>query len=176
MHGLVEAQSLHVRPVEDRKALSGHLPGVVQRGELHEPCSAGWLDAPQQVTQGESLPGDDHGPAFHAAKPVDTILDLVRPYEIVEGILSGLRDLAAHLNRPRVRSKRTCIPCRVFLRGAELVVVVVGGDLLVRRERIVPAGRGEAPLLPEQCAGSIAVLTTCRTAASPGPAQDAWRD
>src|SRR5690606_38666346 len=92
------------------------------------------LDVRDQVAQREAAPRNDHRPCFHAAQPVDAVLQRVRRNEILEVIDGGLRDVSFYGDGPGPRLKRVRVARRIFLAGAELVEVVIRGDRLPGRE------------------------------------------
>ena len=78
-------------------------------------------------------PGNDHGPAFDTAQPVDPLFhgrELEQFFDI-EG--TRLADLAFDAHRPGARLQLTRMGRRVALVQAEFIVVVVGRDIRQRR-------------------------------------------
>ena len=141
MHRLVDTQPLDVRPIEHVPALLGHLLGVEQRGERHVLRARRRLDPTQQVTEREAEPRDDHRPCLDASHAIDALFEREPSQQRVD--VDDLRP--AHLtfdgDRPRARSQRAGPFGRVALLGAELVEVVVRGDVAERRLRLVgPVG------------------------------------
>ena len=78
-------------------------------------------------------PGNDHGPAFDTAQPVDPLFhgrELEQFFDI-EG--ARLADLAFDAHRPGARLQLARMGRRVALVQAEFIVVVVGRDIRQRR-------------------------------------------
>src|SRR5467141_1729434 len=121
MHGLVDAQPLDVRPVEEMSALLWHLFSVQERREgdvLRTRCRFGPLE---EIAQREADPGDHHRPCLDAAHAIDTLLEWKPPEEHVD--VDDLRsvDLTPDGHRPGAGSQRACAVGWVALVGPELV-------------------------------------------------------
>jgi len=153
LHGLVEAQALDVGPREGAASLSRHLGGIEQGRELDEPGTRRGLYARYEVPQREAVPRNDHGPALDAAVPVRPLFDGLSLEDVVQVVVTRLGDFAGDLDLPGARLEAPGVLRRILLAGAELVVVVVVGDALVRGRLVVVAappragaadgGRGE---------------------------------
>ena len=141
VHGLVHAQSLDVGPVQQAGALSRHLLRVEQGGELDVLGAGGWLEARQNFVQWNAQPRYHHGPAFHAAQPVDAFLGRVRGQDIFQRVLARFFAMAFDRHRPGLGFQTTRVLGQVALAEAEFVEVVVGREVLVgRRFEIVVGG------------------------------------
>jgi hypothetical protein len=134
MHGLIDTQTFAVRPVEHAATGCGHLLRVVQRFEGNELRFGIRLEPLQHIGQRKAVPGHDDAPGFDTAMPVDALLDRERLQQIVDADEARRIAFAVHPKCPRPRAQRAGIARGIFLAGAELVVVVVGGDGLVRAD------------------------------------------
>ena len=137
MHGFVDAQPLAIRPVQDIAPHPGHLLGTHDGGEGHVFRIRGGLEPLQHVGQRDTHPGDDHGPGFDAAQPVDALLQLVRPDDVLVAVGAGFHAFAVNDHGPGLRFEFPGVFRRVALVRAELVEVVVAGDGVIRRQLLV---------------------------------------
>ena len=137
MHRLVQAQTFDIRPVERGDRQSRHLLLVGQGGEFDVLGAAGRLDALDQLGQRQANPRNDHRPAFDTAHAVDALFKRREFEQFVDVVDPGVLDQAFDRHRPRPGNQRSGASRRVGLVGAELVVVVVRGDVLVRRHLFV---------------------------------------
>ena len=142
MHRLVEPQALHVGPRQrlEQAALARHLGRPHQRLEGDVLGAALRLDALEHFGQRHADPGDHHRPAFHAAHAVDALLELGGLDQVVEVVVGRLADEAVDLDRPGLGLERVRVLGGIALVGAELVEVVVAGDVLEGRQRLVGGG------------------------------------
>src|SRR5581483_6842981 len=83
--------------------------------------------------QRETDPRNHHGPALDAAMPVNALFQRVRFQNAVNVERERLLHQAFHADRPWTRAEVARQPGGLILVGAELVVVVVIGDVLERR-------------------------------------------
>ncbi|EAU65733.1 conserved hypothetical protein [Stigmatella aurantiaca DW4/3-1] len=134
---LVQAQPFHIGPVQHAALLTGHLLRVLQGGEGHVLRTARGLHALDQLPQRDAQPGDDHGPGLHAAHPVDALLRREPGEELVDVHRLRLVHLAVHDDGPGPRLERMGVLDRIPLVEPELIEVVVGGDVVVGRLRLV---------------------------------------
>ena len=91
----------------------------------------------QHGTQGDAHPGNHHRPRLDAAHAVDPLFELMGVDHVVEIEFPGLFALAGEAHPPRPRLEAARVPLRIALVGAELVEVVVTGDVLVGSELLV---------------------------------------
>ncbi len=131
MVGLVDAQALHIRPVQHAAADARHLLLVGQRDELDILGVAGRLDLLDDLGEGVADPRDHHRPALDAAQAVDPLLQRRQLEQRVQVQGHRLFHLALDAHRPRPWLERAGVLRRVALVGAELVEVVVAGGVLV---------------------------------------------
>ena len=141
VHGLVHPQALHVGPRQRRLGLPRHLLRVHERGEPHELRLRCGLEALHEIGQREAHPRNDHGPRLDAAHAVDALLEREPLHDVFHVVGAGLAALPFHHHAPGARLERARVPGRVALVEAELVEVVVGGDVPVRVELLVGAER-----------------------------------
>ncbi len=138
MHRLVDAQPLDIGVVdaatEGARRLSRQLFRIIESLEGHELGAAGRLGPADQIRQRDAAPGQHHGPGLHAAQPVDALLQraLVDEIPYVQG--KRLGHLPLYLQSPGLGLEVVAVASRIPLVGTELVEVVVGGGLLLRRE------------------------------------------
>ena len=128
VHGLVDAQALPVGPLQDGTLLARHLLRVMQRFEGHVTCARGWLEALQDVGQGNADPGDHHRPRLDTAQSIDALLQRVRSEQVLERNGAGFGDLAFDRDRPGSRPQAMGVAGRILLVGPELVEVVVAAS------------------------------------------------
>src|SRR5690606_14877396 len=142
MHGLVYAQALAVRPVDRAVADAGHLLWIGQGGKGHVLRFRGRLEALQHLAQRHAGPRDHHGPAFHAAQAVDPLLGGNAAQQVLQPDRARLRALAINRHRPGRGAQGLRRTRWIVLVGAELVEVVVGGDVLVAGRLLAGAEPG----------------------------------
>src|SRR5262249_31975832 len=85
-----------------------------------------------QRAEGETHPGDHHGPSFHAAMAVNTLLQRRQLHDRVDVQGLGLFHKAVNLHGPRPGTEIPREPVRLVLVSAEFVVIVVIGDVFER--------------------------------------------
>src|SRR2546426_7415806 len=141
MHRLVDAEPFDVGPVEDATLLPGHLLRVEERGEGDVLGARRRLDPTEEIAEGEAEPGDDHRPGLDAAHAVDALLEREPAEQLVQVDDLWFLHLAVDAHSPGPGPQRARQLGRVALVGAELVEVVVGGHVAVRRARLVGAVR-----------------------------------
>ena len=129
MHRLVHAQRLDIGPVEHVRALPGHLLQVHQRREFDELRARARLQPLDEVAERESDPGDDHRPGLDAAQPIDALLERMRLQEVLERVAALALAFAVDDHGPGPWAQAAGIAGRVVLARAELVEVVVTGDV-----------------------------------------------
>ena len=134
MHRLVHAQALDIWPVEHREALPGHLLRVVQGRETQVPGARGRLEALDQVAEREADPRHHHRPGLDATQPVDALFERMWPQQVVQRIGPGDLGLAVNGHVPRAGPEVPGVLGWITLVGAELVEVVVAGNL---RQRVL---------------------------------------
>jgi len=123
---------------EEPRLLRGKLRGVLQGREFDVLRGARRLRAPEQDGQRVADPRDHHRPALDAAERVDALLERRRLQHVVEIQPLRLGHEAVDDHRPRPGPERMGEPHGIALVGAELVEVVVAGDVL---ERVLLLGR-----------------------------------
>jgi hypothetical protein len=78
VHGLVEAQALHIGIIDAAPQGTGGLPRqllrIIEGLESHELGATGGLGTADQIRQRNAAPGQHHGPGLHAAQPIDALL------------------------------------------------------------------------------------------------------
>ncbi len=141
MERFVEAQALAVGPLQRRLGLARHLPQVDQGAHLDVLGLGRGFHALHEVGQREAGPRNDHRPGFHAAHPVDALLEWEPLEDVFHVVGARLAALAFDLDRPRLGLQRMGVAGRVALVQTELVEVVVGGDVAVGVEFLVGAER-----------------------------------
>ena len=104
----------------------------MQRDELDELRLAGGLDLVDDVLQRNADPRNDHRPRLDAAHAIDALFEGERLDEVFELVLGRLGDLTLDLQRPRRGLEVSGVDRRLVLAGAELVEIVVAGDVLVQ--------------------------------------------
>mmetsp|Transcript_6942 Transcript_6942/g.11094 ORF Transcript_6942/g.11094 Transcript_6942/m.11094 type:complete len:709 (+) Transcript_6942:1525-3651(+) len=131
MHRLVQAQTLHIRPVQNRKADTGHFiraqrgfKRYVFRAVLH-------TGQVQQVGQLKSVPRDHHRPRLDTAKTIDALLNGHRIHNLFHGIVAGIVDQPVDLDTPRRGRQHMRVAGRVVFACAELIEVIVLRDVLI---------------------------------------------
>ncbi|MCY1441543.1 hypothetical protein D9M71_578610 [compost metagenome] len=75
MHGFIEPQAFHIRPVDQGKARA-HASHLVRREpglETDVLRISGRLHPLEQIRQRKAQPGYDHGPGLDAAQPVNAL-------------------------------------------------------------------------------------------------------
>ena len=92
---------------------------------------------PDQILEREALPRDHHAPGLDTAVPVDPLLEFVRLDQVVELVAARLVNLPFDLHRPGTGSEVLGIRRRVIFARPELVEIVVAGNRLIGRERII---------------------------------------
>src|SRR6266849_1291687 len=157
MHRLVEPEPFRIGPVESEAEEAPLLPRkhlrVDEGGELDVLGLPRRLHALEQILQGKAYPRNDHGPRLDAAEPVHALLEgELQDLLYVEGLGFGAEPL--DLDRPWARLQRGLQPLRVLLVRAELVEVVVGGDIFVRGQGI---GQREGGVLGRLEGGELAL-------------------
>ena len=126
VHGLVQAQGFVIGPGVVSFTEAGHLTGFLGGDEADVPGLVGGLDDLEKPAQGESRPGNIHGPGFHATEAVDSLF-LLESEQIVQIKGAGLVTLAAHLHLPGLHFKVAGIfPDRTTAIGKKLVEIVMG--------------------------------------------------
>ena len=145
VHGLIQPQALHIGPFEHREEgiHARHFIGTIGRLEGDILRAAQGLDALDEIRQREPDPGDDHRPALDAAHAVDALLEGRGLDEILDRELARLSDHPVDLHRPGRGLEGLGLCGRIVLAGAELVIIVVAGDVLPARLLLV---RGERAL------------------------------
>src|SRR5688572_17440934 len=145
MHGFVEPQAFHVRPLERVGALLRKLSDIVESDELHEARLRRGFDALDDIGQRNADPRNHQRPRFDAAEAVDALLEYVRLDEVFERVRGRLRDVPFDRDLPRARAEssgqllRTVAGARV-----ELIEVVETGDVIVGVGRCAGAERALA--------------------------------
>ena len=74
MKCLIQPQCFGVRSIQGTAAQNGHCFRICQREKLHAFFAGLEFHFPDQGSQGEADPRDDHGPPFHTLQPVDAFL------------------------------------------------------------------------------------------------------
>src|SRR5438309_6114858 len=141
VHRLVDAKAFDVGPAEDATLLPGHLLRVEERREGDVPGTRRRLDPAEEIAEREAEPRNDHRPGLDAAHAVDALLEREPAEQLVHVDDLRFLYLTVDAHRPGAGPQRAGQLRRVALVGAELVEVVVGGDVAVRRARLVGAVR-----------------------------------
>src|SRR5690606_4931268 len=102
----------------------------------------GRRELPEYIAQRHAQPWDHHRPAFHAAQAVDALGRRDAVQQVVERQRAGALAFARDLDVPGRGAQGLRRPRRIRLAGAELVEVVVAGDVLVAGERLVGGEAG----------------------------------
>jgi len=131
VQGLVHTQALDIGPFEHAGAQTRHGLGIGRGVELDVLGAAQGLDALDQLAQGITDPGNDHGPALDAAQAVDAFFLGAELEEIFNGVAGGFAHQALDFDRPGRGLKFAGQARGVGLVGAELVEVVVGAGVFV---------------------------------------------
>ena len=140
MHGLVDAQSLAIRPVQQPGPLAGHLFRPHERLESDEFRTGARLDPVQEIRERKTDPGNHHGPSFDATQAVNPFLHRHAFDNVLERVIARFRHISVYLNGPWRSREGRGIACRIVLLIAELVEIVVGRNvfetvrLFVRRK------------------------------------------
>src|SRR5262249_31787685 len=95
---------------------------------------------------------------------VDALLELGGLDEVVEVVVRGLGHEAIDLDLPWLYRERVCVPERILLVGAKLVVVVVARDVLERCDRLARRGQSALACLQRGRCGSPAAHRSDRRA------------
>src|SRR5262249_43263131 len=74
MHGFVHAQPFDVGPFEHIPPLSGHLIGIVNRGEFNKLGFAQWVCALDQFAKRKTNPRHDDRPSLHTSMAINAFL------------------------------------------------------------------------------------------------------
>jgi len=155
MHRLIDPQSLDVRPVEHGGALPRHLLRRVESRELDVLRAGGWLEAREELAEGEADPRHHQRPRLDAAEAIDALLERLSLEEVLEVEPAAHLGLARDRHAPGSGAHHARIFAGRFLVGAELVEVVVGGDLVVS-VGLLAHRIARVPLVGERRAGGLA--------------------
>src|SRR5262249_33816223 len=135
------AQPLDVRPAENVAARPDHLLRVERRRELDVLRLRRRLAALDEIRERKADPRNHHRPGFDAAMAVDAFLERLALENVFDVIRRLLVALAVDDDVPVGGDPVPRILGRQVLVDAELVVVVVRGDL-IPRVRLVDRGVG----------------------------------
>ena len=124
-------QAFAVGPVERTPAQPRHLPGVIQRFEGDVLRLRRRLEPLDDFGKRDADPGNDHRPGLDTAHAVDALLEIEWLDKVVEVERAGLLYVPVNRDRPGACFEVLCVAKRIVLAGAELVIVVVGRDVLV---------------------------------------------
>src|SRR5690606_36451861 len=102
------------------------------------------LDPADELRERIADPRNHHGPALDTAHPVDPLLEGDERQQLLDVVDPGLRDRALDPDTPWPRLQAMGMGRRIALARAELVEVVVAGDVLVGRARLVDRERAGA--------------------------------
>jgi hypothetical protein len=97
------------------------------------------LDLLQQGGYGNAQPGNHHAPAFDAAQAVDALFQRRQFQDVLDAQCLRLPYQAVDAERPWPHAQAVCGSRRIFLVGAEFVIVVVGRHMFEWRRCL--AGR-----------------------------------
>jgi len=102
MHGLVDAQTVGIGPVERRQigTQAAHLLRSRHGCEAHEFRFAGGFDQGGKLAEFKADPRHHHGPGFDTAEAVDPFFQW-QAHQLFQIDAARLHDLAGHLHRPR---------------------------------------------------------------------------
>src|SRR4030095_614583 len=137
--GLVHSKTFDVRPWQHWYPGAWHLFRVTQGGELDEACPRCGVAFLDEVGQRQPDPWNHHRPRFDAAMSIHAIFERSPLEHVFEVVDRRLVALALDGHGPRLRHERAGEARRLFLVGAELVIVVVAGDLLPRVGSLISA-------------------------------------
>ncbi len=132
VHRLIQPQPLDIGPIEHRRAQAGHFVGAQGGFKGHVFGRGLHAHLVQQRRQLEAVPRDHHRPGLDAAHPIDPFLDVEPLEQIGQIVIAGPLDHAVNLHTPRIGGEAMGMGGRIFLAGAELVVVVIATHLLKR--------------------------------------------
>ncbi|NRP51540.1 hypothetical protein XMM354_003339 [Aliiroseovarius sp. xm-m-354] len=131
VHRLVQPKTFDIGPVEHRKADTGHFLGAVGGLECHIFRAGLHPRHIQQIGQFEPVPRHHHRPRLDTAQTVDALFNGHRLHDVLKSVVAGLVDHACDGHRPRGSRQRSGVFRRVAFVRAELVIVVVFGDVFV---------------------------------------------
>src|ERR1039457_3990000 len=129
MHGLVNAQAFHVGELQAGRVR--HLLAVEKGLERHIFRLRRGLHLVEQRAQRISHPRHHNRPGFHAAMPVHPLLQRRQRQDLFHSELARLVAQAFHADRPGRGLEVLGVLRGVAFIRAELVVVVVRGDVLI---------------------------------------------
>ena len=141
MNRLVHAQPLVVGPLQRGLGLPRHLPRIHQRLELDVLRLGRGLEPLQEIAERIADPRHDDRPPLDAAKAVDALLERRPLHDVFDVVGARLAALPIDHHAPRPRLEGVGVLPRVGLVEAELVEIVVGGDVLVGVDLFVGAER-----------------------------------
>jgi len=166
MHGFIEAKAFDVRIVEASVTCLRHLLRVVKALKGHVFCFGGGFDELENGIERVADPGDHDGPAFDAAMAIDALFERGQLENFVQREFAGSFDFAFDRNSPRGGPEILRIFGGISLLAAELVEVVVVGDIVFGADffvdRIVAfysrefRGSVNRGGMPEQCGQAFA--------------------
>src|SRR5262249_1696052 len=105
-----------------------------ERGHLDVLRLRGRLEALDEIGKREADPRHHHRPGLDATEAVDALFERVRLQDVFDVEGAGDLGLAGDFDAPRARMQEACVLFRIGFLRAELVEIVVAGDLFVRVE------------------------------------------
>src|ERR1043166_460262 len=136
MHGLVDSQTLDVRPIHHRRALVREAGRIEQRLQADVTGLRCWFDLCEQLGKGKSNPGNYHGPSFDTPQSIDAFF-LGELQQLVEIESLRLVNQAADCNGPWSRHKSFRGGSDLLFVRRKLVEVVVVRNVLERGELLL---------------------------------------
>ena len=128
MHRLVQPQPFDIGERDDAVVHAGHDIRLHRGFHGNELCPGLHADLGQHVRKLHAIPRHHHRPGLDTAEPIDALFDGQPVQQIGQSIIAGLVDHPVHLDRPGRGHHRACIRSRIFLAGAEFIVVIVAAD------------------------------------------------
>ncbi len=142
VHGFVEAEALDVGQLDAGHGPLGHLAGVVITFEGDEFGFRGGFGELGDDAEGIADPGNDDGPGLYAAVAIDALFERGELEDFVHGIFAGMLDFAFDGNAPGRSAEIAGVAGGIFLACAELVEIIVVGDVIIRGDFFGGAVRG----------------------------------
>ena len=139
MARLIQTQPLTIGPVERAGFLGAHLRRAEERFEGHILRLRLHPHPVQKVRKRKADPGHDHRPGLDTAETVDAFLKRYALEDVVQPVIPRPVDQPVDLDAPGIGGQRTGIFRRVALAKAELVEIVIAGDVFQIGRRV---GRG----------------------------------
>src|SRR5690606_39350441 len=97
----------------------------------------GWLEALDEVGQGEAYPWNNHRPTLDTAQTINPLLKIMRLEDILQRIHARLGDLTFNGDRPGIDLHVAGVGLGISLVGAELIKIVIRGDVAIGGNRSI---------------------------------------